>query len=164
MRILPLPNFISVIKNKHLLLDTNVFIDTLLNPLPFADFFNSIKSKEVTLTTIDLVKIEFLKGASDFRKYKEKNELIEKIVDYIIPITPDIYKNAYELIKKYEMNGKALSETDLFLGATLMKFKKNIYLLTKNTTDFPLNIFELHSVVNTIYSKGIHSYGLYQTQ
>lgn len=162
MKIIIPPDFISAIKNKHLLLDTNVFIDCLLNPLPFADFFNKLKNEKVILITIDLVKIEFLKGAPDIQKYKEKSELIENIIDDTIPITPDINNNVYELIKKYGLDGKALSETDLFLGAVLMKFRKNIYLLTKNTTDFHLRIFELRSIINTIYSKGVHSFGLYQ--
>jgi len=164
MKIVIPQDLFSAIKNKHLLLDTNVFIDTSVHFNDFFNFISKLKGQNITLVTIDLVKIEFLKGAPTIQKYKEKNELIEKIIDYTIPITSDINNNVFESIKKYELYGKALSETDLFLGACLMKYKKDLFLLTRDTTDFPLNIFELVSVVNMIYTKGIHSYGVYKAK
>ncbi len=88
--------------------------------------------------------------------------LINSIVDNIIPVTPDINENVYTLIKQYKLDGKASSITDLYLGAYLMKYKKNLFLLSKNTTDFPQNIFEAKSIINVTYIKGIHSYGIYQ--
>lgn len=43
-----------------------------------------------------------------------------------------------------------------------MKYRKNLFLLTRNTNDFQQNIFEVKSIVNVTYQKGIHSYGIYQ--
>lgn len=162
IKIIPSTNFISVIKNKYLLLDTNVFIDTLLNPHSFFDFLNDLKKQQVTLSTIDMVKMEFLKGAPDEQKYIEKTSLMNSIIDNTIAATPDINENIFTLLKKYRLDGKASSLTDLYLGAYLMKYGKNLFLLTRNTTDFPQNIFEVKSIVNVTYSKGIHTYGLYQ--
>ena len=162
IKIIPQPNLISVIKNKHSLLDTNVFIDTLLNPHPFFDFLNNLKKEEVSLSTIDLVKMEFLKGALDEQKYDEKIKLMESIIDNTISITPDIHENVYTLIKKYKIEGKSSSITDLYLGAYLMKYRKNLFLLTRNTNDFLQNIFGVKSIINVTYPKGIHSYGIYQ--
>lgn len=156
------PNLISVVKNKHLLLDTNVFIDCSLNPQVFINFLNSLKQNQITLTTIDLVKIEFLKGAPELNKFKEKESLFNSITDHIIPITADITKNVYSLINKYKINGAALSVTDLYLGACLSKFKNNLLLLTKDTTDFPQNIFNIKSIINITYPRSIHLYGIYQ--
>ena len=161
-KIIPQANLIPVIKNKHLLLDTNVFIDTLLNPHPFLDFLNDLKKQQVTLSTIDMVKMEFLKGAINEQKYNEKVSLIESIIDNTISITPDIHKNVYTLIKKYNLEGKSSSITDLYLGAYLMKYGKKLFLLTRNTADFPQNVFDVVSIINVTYFKGIHSYGIYQ--
>lgn len=162
IKIIPQLNLISVLKNKHLLLDTNVFIDTLLNPHPFLDFLNDLKKQQVTLSTIDMVKMEFLKGAPDEQKYDEKMKLIESIIDNTIPVTPDIHENVYTLIKKYKIDGKSSSIADLYLGAYLMKYRKNLFLLSRNTTDFPQNVFNVTSIINVTYFKGIHSYGIYQ--
>ena len=101
IKIVTSPDLISVVRNKHILLDTNVFIDCSLNPNVFIDFLNMLKNNQITLTTIDLVLIEFLKGASDIIKYNEKRDLAKKITDHIIPITKDIDENAFFLINKY---------------------------------------------------------------
>ena len=155
-------NLLSVIRGKYLLLDTSVFIDAFNHPSEFTEFLNDLRIQEVTLLTIDLVKIEFLKGAPDDDRYKEKEALIDKIVDEILIPTPDITTNVYSLLKKYRLDGKAASITDLHLGAYLKKFASSLYLLTRNPSDFPLNVFKLMSVVNVSYMKGIHAYGVFQ--
>jgi len=156
-------NLTSAVRNKHILLDTNVFIDCSLNPQVFINFLNNLKENQATLTTIDLVKIEFLKGAPELNKFDEKERLFNSITDHIIPITADITKNVYSLINKYKINGAALSVTDLYLGACLSKFKNSLLLLTKDTTDFPQNIFNIKSIINIAYPRAIQSYGIYQS-
>lgn len=55
MEILYPPNLITFLKNKHLLLDSNIFIDAVNKPTIFTDFFNLLKSSDVALATIDPV-------------------------------------------------------------------------------------------------------------
>ena len=43
-----------------------------------------------------------------------------------------------------------------------MQYEKNIYLITRDTSDFILSIFKLPFIVNATYNKGIYSYGIYQ--
>ena len=74
----------------------------------------------------------------------------------------DILDNADNLLQHYKEDGRAASITDLLLGLILMRYKTNLFLLTKNTTDFPTNIFTLATYVNLVYRKGIHTYGVYQ--
>jgi predicted nucleic acid-binding protein len=139
-----------------------VFIDTSLNSTEFGKFINQLRENRITLVTIDAVRFEFLKGAPNLQKYKEKEELIERIVDAYLPIQKDILDNADKLLQLYKEDGKSLSITDLLLGATLMHYKTNLFLLTKNTTDFPSNIFTLSTHINLLYRKGLHVYGVYQ--
>ena len=79
MRIITPPDFISKIKNKHLLLDTNVFIDTSLHEEKFGKFLNELKNNGVTLLTLEVVMIEFTKGAPTKEKFNTKKTTVEKI-------------------------------------------------------------------------------------
>lgn len=156
------PQFISSLSKKHLLLDTNVFRDAVNNHSAFRDFFNELKTADVTLVTIDSVKYELLKGSANSRKYEEKEILIREIVDATLPFTSHTSELIYELIREYGIDGTALSITDLTLGANLKQYKNNIYLMSRDTTDFMQNIFDLAFIINASYKKGIFTYGVYQ--
>lgn len=162
MEIIYPPAFFPTLKSKHLLLDTNIFRDAALNPDAFNNFFFDLKKADVTITTIDLVKYEILKGSSNKIKYETKDKWMDDIIDAVIPLTPDTYKIAYNLIKMYEIEGTSLHITDLLLGATLMMYKKNIYLITRDTSDFLQSIFDLSFIVTAAHNKGILAYGVYQ--
>lgn len=162
MEIIYPTTLIPFLKNKHLLLDTNVFRDAASKPTVFDNFFNKLKENDVTLTTIDVVKYELLKGSATANKYKEKEKLIKDIIDIELPIMPQTYKLIYELIQSYGIDGAALNNTDLFLGAMLMQYKKDLCLMTRDTTDFMQDIFDLPFVINLPNHKGIFTYGIYQ--
>ncbi|KKS98253.1 MAG: hypothetical protein UV73_C0003G0195 [Candidatus Gottesmanbacteria bacterium GW2011_GWA2_43_14] len=162
MEIKFLPTLLPSLKNKHLLLDTNIIRDAVKNPIVFNNFFNDLKKEHVTLSTIDHVRYEILKGSLNESKYTEKEKFLNEIIDVTIPVLPETYKLAYELIKMYGINGSGVHITDLILGAILMQYEKNIYLITRDTSDFILSIFKLPFIVNATYNKGIYSYGIYQ--
>lgn len=96
-------------------------------------------------------------------KYHQKEDFFDQIIETCLPTTNEMFINLYKLIQMYKEDGKSLSVTDLFLGATLMQYKGSLFLLTKNTTDFPTNIFNLESYINISYTKGLHTYGVYNT-
>ena len=162
MKIIIPPDLLISLKNKHLLLDTNVFIDSLLHPAAFTYFFNELRSADITLVTIDLVKIEFLRGASDDNDHKRKEEFLEDITDLVLPTDINTVKNVYKLVKDYRIQGKTIAMADLYLGANLMRYNTTLYLLTRNTNDFPLRLFDLDYVINYPLDKGIFTYGVYK--
>lgn len=94
-------------------------------------------------------------------KYKQKEDYLSNITKIILPTDSEVIKNAYELIKKYKQQGGTIAFTDFYLGANLMKYKTNIYLLSKNTTELPLTIFHLKFIINYPLNKGIFTYGVY---
>lgn len=153
---------IPFLRNKHLLLDTNIFRDAASKPTVFDEFFNKLKENDVTLVTIEVVKYELLKGSVSTTKYKEKERLISDIVDAELPITPRTYELVYELIQSCGIDGTALDITDLFLGSMLMQYKQDLCLMTRDTTDFMQKVFNLPFVVNVPHQKGIFTYGIYQ--
>lgn len=162
MEIIYPPTLIPSLEHKHLLLDANVFRDAFSKPTVYTKFFNQLKDADTTLATIDLVKYELLKGSSDKTKYKATEKHINDIVDVTIPIVTKAFELVYELITIYGIHGTALTVTDLLLGATLMQYKKSIYLMTRDTTDFIQQVFDLSFIINIPYSKGIFTYGIYR--
>lgn len=164
MEIIIPPELIPSLKDKHLLLDTNIFLDAFSKPLAFGSFFNTLKKNNVTLVTIDLVKFELLKGSATSTKYKEREKAIAEIIDAVLPTSSRICDLVYELIQVYGIDGSAVHITDLFLGANLNQYKKNIYLLTKDTTDFIQRVFNLSFVLNLPHNKGINTYGIYTSK
>ncbi len=162
MEIIYLPTLLSSLKAKYLLLDTNIFRDSSVQPTAYNEFFNVLKKANVTLATTDFVKYELLKGSSDTNKYEAKETLVHNVVDVLLPISPNTIKLGYELITRYGIEGTALHVTDLLLGALLMQYKESMRLLTRDISDFIPRIFDLQFVVNAPHGKGIFTYGIYQ--
>ncbi len=153
---------LTSLKDKHILLDTNIFIDASSRPKIYGEFFNTLRSHDITLATIDLVQLEFLKGSSNRTKYDEKKIYLNDTIDVILPTQSEEYKNAYELLLEFGIDGKAVSNTDLMLASLLKRFGKNIFLLTRDTTDFIERMFNLQYIINCPHPKGIFTYGIYQ--
>jgi predicted nucleic acid-binding protein len=161
MKIITPPDFLQILKGKFLLLDTNIFIDAFKNPSDFAAFFNVLKENDVTLLTVDPVIIEFLQGSGTQEKYVEKDKFLHEIIDTCLPVVKETFTNVFLLIKQYREEGKDLSVTDFLLGGILMQYKKNLFLMTKDTSDFPTNIFDLETHIIASHRKALQSYGIY---
>jgi len=162
MKIVLPVEFFLVIKDKHLILDTSVFIDAFSHIKDFGVLFNQLKVQHnVTLVTTEHVLIEFLKGSTTETRLDEKKAFFEKIIDAYLPCRPDLLKNLLELLKLYKIDSKDLSLTDLYLGALLVKYRKNIFLLTKDLTDFPTHIFNRATYATLLEANSIRNYGVY---
>ncbi|MDO8487017.1 MAG: hypothetical protein Q7S45_01880 [Candidatus Curtissbacteria bacterium] len=162
MQIVTPQGFFQTLKNSHLLLDTNVFIDAFHNPGEYGKFFNELKGNGVTLVTVNAVLIEFTKGSFELKIFEEKKKFLDEIIDAIIPLEKGVFDNAIGLLKLYGIEGKDISIVDLLLGGTLVKYGKNIYLMTKDIKDFPANIYKLETHINVIKRKAIHVFGIYR--
>lgn len=161
MKIVLPEDFFLTLKDHHLLLDTNVFIDTSINNPEFEQFFNQLRENGITIVTIDAVVAEFLKGAPDKEKLNAKLALVDEITETRLPVTKDVFDNIYMLIDLYREEGKGASMVDFLLGGMLVRYPQNLFLLTKNTTDFPTNIFNLATHLNLVHRRAIQSYGVY---
>jgi len=161
MEIIKQPNLFSLLKNKHILLDTNILIDSLIKPSVFESFFQELRDNNVTITSIHPVAVEFLQGAANKERLEEKQEILNQIIEAYLPLTKDIIDNVYKLIELYGADGKGMEMTDFLLGGTLMQYPNKLFLFTKNTSDFPMNIFNFISVINFPNHKSIQTYGIY---
>lgn len=154
-------DFLLAIRGKHLLLDTNFFIDSSNHKSSFKSLVKTFLENDATLVSIEPVRAEFLKGSPSEDKYKIKAEYFEEIVSNFLPVTKDIFDNVRELTKMYKEEGKGVSIVDLLLGATLIKYQKNLCLITKDIKDFPTNIFRRLTHFNLLDRRSIQSYGVY---
>ncbi len=156
-------DFFTNLAGKHLLLDTNVFIDASNHPKEFFYFFKQCRKYKVTLVTCQPVVIEFTSGSESSKICQEKEKLISQIVsDYKLPLKPSIFEKTIPyLIERYKGFGKRVSLTDYILGALLMQYGENIFLLTKNPRDFPPSVFccETHFVIKM--NRALQIYGVY---
>lgn len=162
MEIIYPTTLITSLKNKHLLLDSNVFRDFAMSPEKFSEFFNKLKNNDVTLCGLDVVKFEMLKGSQTIEKYKSREKLLTDILDDILISDIELNSIVYSLIQEFGERGSSLNLTDLYLGAALKRYKQNIYLMTRDTSDFVQNIFDLKFIVNATHTRGILTYGIYQ--
>jgi predicted nucleic acid-binding protein len=148
-------------KYKHILLDTTVFIDGFSHPNEFLAFFDKLNEQYVTFVTIVPVRIEFLRGNPDPNKFAKKEEYISSIVDSDLPIHPVHFKLMSKLNIELKEDNKNVSITDLLLGTQLMDHQKDLYLFTRNTCDFPTNVYCRETYFNISDRKSILSYGVY---
>lgn len=156
-------NLFDILENKHLLLDTNVFIDSFAidRTAEFVQFFNKLKANNTTLITIEGVCFEFLKGSKNDTVYNKKNAHIDDIIDAKLPSFRENSSIITDLIKLYSSDGGNVEIIDYLLGANLIKYKKNLFLMTRNIADFPQHIFPLKSTVSFGSGKTIFTYGIY---
>jgi rRNA-processing protein FCF1 len=138
---------LSALLQKHILIDTNFLIDANRNKQIFSELIESFKNNGCPLVTINGVYHEFIKGRKSLNDYKLIFDYYQKIIDYEIPFDSSIKENANTLIKVLLKRSSQISYTDILLLATLMKYNKNMYLLSKDRSDIPLFIFPIKATI-----------------
>ena len=123
--------------------------------------FKGLKENDIIIVSIDLVKVEFIRGSREIKVFQEKRAYVDDIIDAYLPITNDIFKNMQKLVELFKEEGNTVSVVDLMLGGLLMKYPGNLMLLTRNINDFPTNIFTIRTFFNLFKRKSIQSYGIY---
>jgi len=138
---------IKIVNEKHLLLDTSFFIDAMYHKDAFDGFAKECKVYGATLVTIQPVLIEFARGAKSKSAFSNRVSLVEDYVDgYIIPISPKAFSDDVPfLVEGYGQAGARVSLTDFLLAATAKQHTNDLFLLTKNSLDFPEKFFQLET-------------------
>jgi|SRR3989344_2822838 len=138
----------TLLNNSTLLLDTNFFIDSYSkqNRKAYAKLVSDLKRMKVSFTSISFVKYEFIRSKT-IDVVREKERHFHEIVEYELPYDPAIDKLIIPTIEDYKQYMEGLSLTDLIL-ATCLKRYHNLFLLTRDHTDFPTSIFTREHVFN----------------
>lgn len=141
---------LSWLKNKFLLLDTNILIDSVKYPDEFKTFFDLVNSNEVKSVVDYTITFEFLRYANSTKESKDYNLFLDKIFGAkknqiaLLP-RPEIFKIAENiaLIANRTDNNK-IGLADCLIGAQLAKYTDGLlFLATQNHSDFPVCIYDL---------------------
>lgn len=157
------------LRNKTVLLDTNIIIEFARNPLCFKGFFDELVDKEVIPAVDDSVKCEFLRKSNTLAKLNEKKEFLNSLLGTDerrteLPVSNEIFLEATGLSNLFnflnDKNNSAMA--DCLLAAQLKKYKGNLYLATMNNRDFPLKIFDRVDIYNIEIKDEIRNVGIYK--
>lgn len=156
-----LDNFLSPLKRKHILVDTNFLIDASHNEECFSSIINSLIKNECTLVTIDGVYHEFIRGRKSIEDYKKMINFYENIIDREIPYEKSIKENANTLTKVLLKRSSQISYVDILLLATLMKYQSSMYLLSKDKSDIPIFLFPVKATIPIDSGETNYFYSIY---
>lgn len=138
----------SLLKRKHLLLDTGVLIELQKNEgasEELKEFLQDILQAPCALLTIDQVYCEFLQYAEDKQGYLDLLTWAKKLAPAIYPSKEDQYV-ANQIYLAFKNKNKDLarnaSSTDLLLGAMLARYGDALFLATTNHKDFPTCLYD----------------------
>lgn len=152
----------DIVKDKSIILDS----DTIIALLKFGaqgSILKTFKNLKCDLWTINPVEIELKRTDSSKERLERETFLVENnVITYpfwqqkeIMDMT-DIVRLYLQNLRKYP------SPTDLYLGASISKLSSTntTYLLTGNTTDFPLPLFkrDAHLILQNRFTYKILSF------
>ena len=158
------------LKRKHLLLDTNVLIDSVRYLDAYStQLFSELFAAEVTPLIDQTVKLEFLRGAQDAQEYKRYSEFLGVLLGtqrMELPVTKEILELATQIARVYGLNKlKDVKLGDCIIAAQIAQYASGIgqvYLLTRNHKDFPAILFDCRWVqVVSIPGDAIRTVGIY---
>jgi len=133
------PAWKTIVKDKHLLFDTDAVISIL--SFDAVALLNDLKKQGCTFTYIHPVYLELMRTNSP----KEKLQRTRLLNDYgfsMLPLTVNEVDKAKQVQDSMPVN-VAPSPTDLYLAGTLARFSSHegMLLLTSNLSDFPHPLF-----------------------
>lgn len=137
-----IPIWQNLVKDRYVILDTDSVI-AILEYGANIQLMEEFISINVDLSTINLVGIELMNTNSEAKRTQRLSfmELL-KVQDLPIYNDKSVQENVGILQSYLQNEQKYPSPTDLLLAATLVRYNQNAYLLTGNTTDFPLPLFK----------------------
>ena len=137
------------LKNKTVLLDTNVLIYSSRKRERWAELFELFEKNKCTLLSSDAVRFEFIRCA---RTWDERRDLeaVLKTID-CLSTHPQDMESATEIASTcsavFPEAGKRMSLTDSLLSAQLRRYGNRILLATADVQDFPAACFKLEGVL-----------------
>lgn len=152
---------LSLLKNQHILVDTNFLIDGYHYPDIFWDLINNLKTKNCILFTIDAVKYEFMRGSQNINNYKKKIDYFQQVIERVHPIGIKEVEIVENLTRALLKQSASTSYIDCLLFATVIRHTSPVYLLTSDQSDIPLSIFDMKSTVGIDIGDRNRLFGFY---
>jgi len=140
------------IKDKYIIIDTNVLSDSSSDPEFYQTIYGILKNNPILIDPI--VKLEFLRGAYIEKTYREKSaflkiEIFNPMVDHQ-DIYKKVYDSAFNIARIYSHNKKS----NIPLGDILITARQevqnsdNYYFLTEDREDFTALLFDRVAIIS----------------
>lgn len=159
------------LRNKFLLIDTNVLIDYSKYVNFFQPFIDDLKNHEISLVIDETVKFEFLRKASSPSNRKDLEIFLEELLESDVELSIDnnIIKDATFIANMYEWKKELkIDPIDCFLAAFMKKYNSSsiiprLYLATQNHKHYPKFLFKRIGIESIDVSQdAIHNIGIYE--
>lgn len=169
MEIICTPNFIDLITNATLIIDTCVIVDTTKS----ADFFSFVRNLKdnynTSLISVPAVKQEVLGVADDKKEYETLEKSIEALNVLFLPsaVEDKLDREGMEfsiaMRRSKETNKPSFVDRLLFsIPYLYRKSVEKIFVFTTNHKDMPLDIFDRVGFISRDNGKEFSQVGLYQ--
>lgn len=163
---------LSKIKNKSLLLDTCIIIESardLVREKSFNEhFYSQVKSNNITPLIDDTIELEFLRGANTKEALIRKRTYLEKFLgesaEFILPVNKEIITSARRISNLYRfcnVKEDKISLADCLIAAQIKKYNHSVFLATLNHSDFPIDLFDRVCLVPISAGRNVFSIGIY---
>ncbi len=159
------------LKDKFILLDTNVLIHSSKNTEEYSSFYSALHSHNVKAVLEECVRFEFLRSVSDKKERKEYELLLSLLTGsasdpWVLPVSSETFATAKDIANLYTRDNKPKIEFgDCMIAAQMHKYAgSGLYLATENHNDFPRILFELvcTHVVDVSKRGELHTIGIYK--
>lgn len=125
---------------EYILCDSNVWISSSDENFQSDAVFAIIKSNGFTILGFHIQTLEVMATKNDQERIT-RQDYQNKHIEYNLPLTEDISKDA-DLIQQKLFSMRCFpGAVDLYLAAILKKYSDSLYLLTRDSKDFPVSLF-----------------------
>ena len=141
----------ELLRDKYLLLDTNILIDCSKYPIFFKDFLLNLTTHNIALVIDQTVRFEFLRNADSPKQKKVLDDFLKSLLsvdDIGLLIDGTTVSDAIYLANIYAWkNLNKIDLADCFLASAMKKFNESavrprMFLATQNHKDYPDFIFK----------------------
>ena len=157
----------SLLSHRHVLVDSNFLLEANKSPEDFKEIFDIFISADCIPMLTRFTEFEFLRCSYQQEVIVRQREFLKAwgFLTHPLAMQPDrLSEEALEIANYYQARGiKTPSLTDCFLAA-LLRQKKDLFLITRNHKDFPLELFHRLYVWNVDRERDVLAFGLYQAR
>lgn len=161
------PNFLDIIDNASIVIDTCVIIHAL-KIIDLDNFLRELSKRNCTLLSVPSVKNEFLTAGDTVQRYNKLNEYLESLQLVFLP--PDIeYRLNKEgcnfniaLRRSKVRNPSFVDRLILSIPYLYRKSPEKIYVMTSNHQDVPREFFDRVGFISIDTGSDFVQIGLYE--
>ena len=158
------------IRNKYILIDTNIIIESVKHTNDFAGFYDELKRNNIRSGIDYAIKLEFLRSSNVFYHLKKKEEFLSLFFGsdrdrMELNILKETFIDARRISNLYYfLNiGRNVSVIDFLIMAQLKRYKNSgLFLATIDNKDFSTKIFDRMGIYIIDVADRIYNIGIYQ--